>query len=186
MNYETEDSLYFLEYEKVKELAEFYGIQYIKIFDVIAKPTFEDIKKYLGKSNFGVQGEGLVLKNYEFRNKFGRLAYGKVVTKEFAESHKVMQTAGKDSPIEDQIVTKYVTYNRVRKIAQQYDLREMQDIPKMFGLVFHDLIEEEIWEIIKKYKRPTINFSRLYKTMEKSAKKYYVDYLNELTPVEFN
>ena len=36
-----------------------------------------------------------------------------------------------------------------------------QMTPKLFNTVFHVLIEEEMWNILKKYKNPTIDFSIL-------------------------
>jgi len=34
-------------------------------------------------------------------------------------------------------------------------------IPRLLGIVFYDLVNEELWNIIKKKKNPTINFKTL-------------------------
>lgn len=33
--------------------------------------------------------------------------------------------------------------------------------PKLLGIIFHELIKEESWNIIKKFKNPTIDFKKL-------------------------
>ena len=74
--------------------------------------------------------------------------------------------------IEDTIVDEFVTEHLVRKVhAKIVNEREgwkSQYIPQLLGMVWHDLITEEIWEIIKKHKNPKIDFGALNRlTMQK-------------------
>jgi hypothetical protein len=36
-----------------------------------------------------------------------------------------------------------------------------KNIPQLIDTTFHDFVTEEIWDIVKEYKQPTINFSQL-------------------------
>lgn len=121
---------------------------------------------YLIKKDCGV-GEGIVIKNYDFINKYGRFTYGKIVRDAFKQQrHKTKQKnwLHKDQ-LEQIIVDKYVTImlcNKVyAKIANKHDGWSGQHIPKLLNITFHDLVTEEIWDILKKYKYPTINFKML-------------------------
>jgi len=170
----------YIHYNDYFHLLEKYGIPYIQPFAILDKPTMEHIKKYLGKSNYGVDGngEGVVVKRYDFMNKFRRNTYGKIVAKDFKEvNNLVFDGCPKYLPVENKIVNKYVTIARVRKMAEKYDLKEMSDIPKLFGLVYNDVITEDIWDIVKTFKKPTIDFKQLNHLSDKAVKNYYIEYL---------
>ena len=62
-------------------------------------------------------------------------------------------------------------------MAEKHDLKEMSDIPKLFGLVYNDVITEDIWDIVKTFKKPTIDFKQLNHLSDKAVKNYYIEYL---------
>jgi len=45
-------------------------------------------------------------------------------------------------------------------------------IPKLLGICFHDFITEEIWDVLKKYNNPTIDFKRLNQLMIVKVKEF--------------
>ena len=56
-------------------------------------------------------GEGVVIKNYDYKNKYGRQTWAKIVTNEFKAKHHIAMGApvvGCEI-VEEKIVAKYVT-----------------------------------------------------------------------------
>ena len=67
--------------------------------------------------------------------------------------------------IEERIIENYVTEAFIEKEFEKIKNDNgwaSSKIPMLFGRVFHELIKEETWNIIKEYKNPKIDFSRLY------------------------
>ena len=68
--------------------------------------------------------------------------------------------------IEARIADKFVTQHLVDKVHAKI-LNETGDgwhsrlIPRLLHTVYYDLITEEMWEILKQFKNPTINFKLL-------------------------
>jgi hypothetical protein len=126
-----------------------------------------ELNKVLLKDGYGV-GEGVVIKNYGFVNKYGRTVWAKVVTNEFKERHvKEMGATGIVGDIvEARIAEKFVTQHLVDKtyakiINETGDGWHSKLIPRLLHTVYYDVITEEMWEILKSFKNPTINFKLL-------------------------
>ena len=47
------------------------------------------------------------------------------------------------------------------KIQTECDGWRSEYIPRLFSTLYHDLVTEETWNAVKKYKNPTINFKLL-------------------------
>ena len=156
----------FLPQEQVKETAEFLGLEYPHIFTV-GKLTEEQINEFVGKSMLAPAGEGVVLKAPNFVNTFGDHCYAKVVHQNFKESNAIVfggNNKHSETYWEMYVVNKYCTTARVRKIMQKIqsetDKRlDLEHTPRVAGSCYHDLITEEIWEIVKKV--PALDFKRL-------------------------
>lgn len=153
-----------------KELDEF-GIEYLLPLVVMSNPTIEDIRAradvntYLMKE--GCVGEGVVCKNYDFYNKYGRQTWGKLVRNEFKEKHiKTMGCPTKDVvTVEDEIVAEYVTqavvdkeFDKIRVVDGGWSSKS---IPKLLNTVYYTLVTEECWNFVKKFKSPKVDFKRL-------------------------
>lgn len=156
-------------------------ILFIKPFAVINNPDWDDYQLYTGQNNYGAApyGEGIVLKNYAFVNKFGHRIYGKLVAKDFQEVLPSEPVTITQVAIEDQIAKRYVTPARVRKLVEKHEFCEMSDIPKLFGLVYYDVVTEDAWDILKRFKNPAINFKQLEQSIRTAAKAHYVELLQE-------
>jgi hypothetical protein len=123
--------------------------------------------KILLKDGEGV-GEGIVIKNYNFVNKYGRTVWAKIVTNEFKERHVHEMGAPEvvGDIIEARIADKFVTQHLVDKVYAKI-INETGDgwhskmIPRLLHTVYYDLITEEMWEVLKQFKNPTINFKLL-------------------------
>ena len=73
-----------LRYEIYKPLLENYNIDYIPPICKIENPTYERMIELLDKNTYLIKdgagtGEGIVIKNYDYRNKFGRQTWAKIV-----------------------------------------------------------------------------------------------------------
>jgi len=163
----------YINYDIYKEWLDEYNIEYIPAICSIANGDSDKFHYQLNNSTFLVEdgkglGEGVVLKNYDFVNKFGRTTWAKIVRSEFkADFHKKMghpEMKGKDV-IELRIAEKYVTRALVDKVEAKIINSEggwsSKFIPRLLNTVYYDIIREEMWEILKKFRHPTINFRAL-------------------------
>ncbi|MCI0561393.1 MAG: RNA ligase family protein, partial [Nitrososphaera sp.] len=98
----------------------------------------------------GSIGEGIVVKNYLWTNKYGRQPWAKLVRNEFKEENKrsfgVTEKIGEKS-IEGEIAEKYVTTALVNKTLAKNKLEgefeRRTGIPRLLQTVFYDLVREE-------------------------------------------
>lgn len=166
--YDSEEEKY-LHYSEYHKLLEEYGINYIPPIAMIERGSYEMFIKQLDKNVFLIKdgkgvGEGIVLKNYDFVNKFGRVNWAKIVTSEFKEKHaKTMgspQLTGKQM-VEEKIADKYVTTALCEKVFSKIEDYNSKKIPQLLNTVYYDVVKEESWNFIKENKNPTINFKTL-------------------------
>jgi len=170
---DEDELLKYLRYEDYKPLLDQFGIEYIPPIRIIKNGSYEDFIKLLESNNYLVKdgfgsGEGVVIKNYSYENKYKRQTWAKIVTSEFKEKHHKEMGApivnGKQL-IEDEIVKDFCTDALIKKtfgkIKAENDGWNSRYIPQLLGRVWHDLIKEETWTFIKKFKNPIINFKTL-------------------------
>lgn len=162
----------YLTYEEYKNLCDKYQIEYIPSIAIIGNPTIDDFVRVAGQNNYLIEdgkgnGEGIVIKNYDYKNKFGRTIWAKLVTSEFKEKHyKEMGSPEKDNIlVEDEIAKEYCTSTLIdkthAKISVDMDGWSSKYIPRLLETVFHDIVTEEIYSMLKKFNQPTINFKHL-------------------------
>lgn len=117
---------------------------------------YEHLKTFIGKSNMTEvvnTGEGIVVKNVNYKDRFGKQMFVKLVTDKFAEVQK--QKKPKNPCDEVVILTKQVvTKPRIEKILfkltdenklkQDYAIEDMGTILKLLiPIVYEDVMEEE-------------------------------------------
>lgn len=161
-----------IHYENYKDNVAAAGLDFLAPIAIVKNGVTDHFLKCLDKNvhmikdGMGV-GEGVVIKNYSFQNKFGRVTWAKMITNAFKEEHhKAMGAPGVGGVvIEETIVRKFVTDHlinkSVAKITLENDGWTSKMIPRLLGMVWHDLITEELWEILKLHKNPKIDFSTL-------------------------
>lgn len=161
-----------IHYENYKDGLELYDIDYLAPIAQVKNGSLEKYLKcldrnvYLIKDGAGV-GEGIVIKNYNWENKYGRVTWAKLVSNSFKEENAkafgAVEVGGKVT--EERIVDEFVTQHLVDKVHAKIVNVEggwkSKFIPRLLGEIWHDLITEEMWEIIKKHKNPKIDFSAL-------------------------
>lgn len=169
---DAETGLEYLPYEIYKPMLEEFGLQYLAPIRIVKNGTFDDFIKCLNENNFLIKngegvGEGIVIKNYDFYNKYKRQTWAKLVTSEFREKHHkaVGAPITENKMIEECIVEDFVTSAIVdkeyAKIVTEKEGWTSRYIPMLLSTVFYSLINEEMWNIIKKYKNPKIDFKTL-------------------------
>lgn len=180
------------------------GIDVIPPLAIIEHPSENQLAElrdvtntYLIQDDCGV-GEGIVLKNYEWANKYGRQPWSKIVLNEFKENNaKVfgMKPTQGAKQVEQEIVTAFCTPEFIRKTFAKVvllvsdevepDLRPWTDdertmfiekyrykvIPRFLGTVYLEFIQEEVRAFVKKFKNPTVDFSKLQKLIIVAAKR---------------
>lgn len=168
-----EDSVKYIPYDTYKSMLEEFDLDYIPPICKIKNGTYEHFIRALEQATFLVKdgqgtGEGIVIKNYDFYNKYKRQNWAKIVTTEFKEKHvKAMGYVeiSNGKMVEEQIVDEFVTTAFVEKefakIVNENEGWRSQYIPMLLGRVFSELIKEETWNILKKYKNPKIDFKTL-------------------------
>jgi len=176
----------FLNQTNVQELAKEYGIDAVPDLGVIKNPTTEQLNEIIkGKSALGEKMEGIVIRNPEFINQFGDMCYAKLVRDEFKEANAITfggNNKYSESYWEVYIMNKYIDLARVRKIMNKLqpevnEKLDMKHIPRIMGMVYHDVITEEAWEISKKVKK--IDFDKLQRVCNLKTKQVFIDILND-------
>jgi len=174
--YKDEEKKY-MAYFKYQHLLEDFGIDYIPSICIFENPSIDQMYASLEKNNFLVidgagNREGVVLKNYDYKNKYGRQTWAKIITSEFKERHfKVMgpaiikgKTEYEDRIVEDYCTTAFVLkeLDKIKAILKEEDKPfGSKEIPRILGSIYHELIKEESWNFVKKYKFPIIDFKLL-------------------------
>lgn len=182
----------FLAPADVRAYASIFDIDIVHEFAVLENPVLADLEKFLGQTVLGSKGEGIVIKNVNFVNKFGDQVYAKMVTQEFKEDNSTVfggNNKYSDTYWEQYVVNKYMSVARVKKIMNKMQPKvdvklDMEHTPMIGNASYHDMITEEIWEIQKKV--PEINFTALRRLSIKKAIRIFHDILNGHESVAYN
>jgi len=161
-----------IHYDVYQPMLENFGINYITPISIIKNASYEQLINQLMKNVFLIEdgkgvGEGIVIKNYDFKNKYGRQTWAKIVTSEFKEKHTKEMGAsimnGKKM-VEEEIANKFVTKALCEKVYAKIDNDSgfnSSQIPRLLNTVFYDVINEDSWNFVKEHKNPIINFKTL-------------------------
>ena len=119
----------YLHYEEYKPILDKYGIDYITPLCKIENPSLEKLNELLEKNFYLIEdnkgsGEGIVIKNYSYKNPFDRVVWAKIVKNEFKELHSRTMGVGEvkeKALVEQEIVNKYVNSVLVEKEFAKID-----------------------------------------------------------------
>jgi hypothetical protein len=170
--HEGDHELKHLHYSAYQPLLEKHGINYIPPISIIRNGSYEQFVNQLMKNVFLIEdgkgyGEGVVLKNYDFKNKFNRQTWAKIVTSEFKEKHAKTMGASEINGkklVEQEIAIKFVTTALVEKEHAKIESESgwsSKLIPRLLNTVYYSVVKEDAWEFIKEHKNPVIDFKRL-------------------------
>jgi len=136
--------------------------------ETVTNPSLNHLQRIMMRNTYLIEdgkgaGEGIVIKRYGYKNRYGRTTWAKLVRNKFKEENRSVSM----SPIEHKIALAFITQGRVDKIVAKMkaekDVPLRTRVPELFGRVWHELIQDEMWNILKKYKQSTINFKLLYR-----------------------
>lgn len=168
----VDEELVYIPYEEYKLMLDEFDLDYIPVLKTLINAGEEDFVKILEQNTFLIKdgegvGEGIVIKNYSFKNKFGRITWAKIVTSEFKEKH-IKEFRGPKTEfkmVEQDIVDKFLTGafidKEFEKLKTEKDGWRSKYIPEFLGRVWYEFVNEECWNFVKKMKNPKINFKTL-------------------------
>lgn len=180
--YDDESGLY-LPQEGVEQIAKNLDLEYPKIFAKDRMVTLEELTEWVGKSLIegATQGEGVVIKNATYKNKWGNHVYAKKVHEKFKESNAIVfggNNKHSETYWEMYVVNKYATLGRLTKIMQKIQPEinhklSYEDIPRVTSMAYYDLLTEEIWEIASKV--VALDFKKLKSLVSKKFTQMFKD-----------
>ena len=176
------------------------GLDVIHPICTAENPSQAQLTGILEQNTFLVQdgagvGEGVVIKNFDWTNKYGRQPWAKCVRNEFREANAkafgVKHVAG-EKVTEQEAVLQLATEAFIRKTWVKVVVLTAQDlgtelgsgpleeafiqanrgklIPRFLGTLYHDFLTEEIWTIAKRWKNPALDLGKLNKLLTIRAK----------------
>lgn len=155
----------YLPYSKWWQKAELTNVDFLKPVHSTTELTQETILELASSYK-----EGIVIKNYEFINKFSQYVSAKVINPNFGtDTAKVSQVKNTDSFLAG-IVNKYLSQHLILKTRDKLQ-GDSIDRKKLINMVWYDFIQEEMFEILEKEKYPTINFKLLKQLVTIKIKK---------------
>lgn len=178
----------FFAYDDYVDILNGYGIDLVPCYKRHTKGDLEKYQKDARGIRFLLKdeqafGEGVVIKNYNYKNKFHRTTWAKVILTEFKEQH--VKDSGPDAVggkhIEERIVDDLVTPTLVEKeyakIVNECGGWTARQIPRLIETVYRCVIVEELYDYLKKNLKEAINF--------KVVKHYVVDKIKKTKPELF-
>lgn len=169
---DKDEGFEYLPYEIYSERLDKYGLDYIPLLIKYKNGNYDRFMQQLKANSFLIKegegiGEGVVIKNYDFYNKYGRQTWAKIVGNEFKEKHikefgaNEIELAMLEERIVNEILTEAFIEKEYSKLAK--DGWSSKLIPQFLNTTWYEFIKDESWNIIKKYKNPKIDFKILYR-----------------------
>lgn len=162
----------FLPYEVYQPLLEQYGLDYIPCIKMFKNGSYENfLYEAQNHAGFllpdGAKGEGIVIKNYNWTNKFQQVTWAKIILNEFKDNfHKAMganlQEVGSNAQVIcDVACTPHLIDKEYAKIVNEVGEWSSRYIPRLLHTVFYSVVTEELWDCLKKINLGSVNFQEL-------------------------
>ena len=171
----------YIPYEEYAPILDRYGIEYVPLIRVIDNPNTQELMKIADEESSWMMaegpGEGIVVKRYDFVNMFGRINWAKVLSARFS-TYKMVSRACRyeekgEVPVEHEIAIHFVTPDLVNKeyakITESCD--DERSYPgRLLSTVWYCLLTECMYDAVKKYGKPTVDFNRLKRECDMMTK----------------
>lgn len=147
----------YLKYEEYLPILENFGILHIPLITKLENPSFEEVKELIPESdNFllkeGEKGEGIVVKNYDFTNRYGERVWGKFVADTFDCGSKPKPKNLRNYSFEIQLADKTMDAHFVKKeflrFKDQKGGFEKKMIGEMLEYIFDVFLKEEAYNVL--------------------------------------
>lgn len=144
----------YLAYDEYVPALEEFELAYIPEIARLENPTIEQVAECIKKTHYlmpeGCVAEGVIAKNYNYKNKWGHVVWGKIVSEEFFNRKQKLRTKNHDAKsvaFEEQIANQYITdpviYKEYAKIKNDYpDATRQETIGRVLGAVYESFLEE--------------------------------------------
>lgn len=163
-----------LPYDQYLPMLQKYNLDFIIPLAIINNPTYDNLVAKLPANTFLIEdgkgdGEGIVIKNYDYINKYGRQTWAKIVKTEFKEKNVLamgLKPTDGSFQVEEAITSEFIDGVMIDKILANIKNETNQNwrsefIPRLLSTVYYEFIREESWNFIKKHKMPKIDFKVL-------------------------
>ena len=179
---EDEENGILLNFDALKSDLEEFGIEYIPVMAILKNPTIDDIAE-LAKQNHYLMpddsniGEGIVCKQYGFKNKWGRETWGKFVAEEFFNKKEKLRSKNHEvkSDFEAKIAQEYITDTVIKKeyakVKNEFpNAKRNELIGRTLNAAYEAFITEDLVTAVRNNKNCTINFRFLKKQSDHRVK----------------
>lgn len=165
-----------------------YGIKYIPVLARLSNPTMDELAKLTeGPDEFGAeQKEGIVIKRFNFVNKYGRIQWGKIVHEGFQLKNKLAFRPRNADDITIKFASETITEHLVLKIIAKIKAEDpnnditIRKMPQILGLAWYDVFTEELWDFVKKNKVKEFSFYTAKKLVEAATREIALAYFNDI------
>lgn len=153
--YNVDGEVYLSHHTMMAEAARL-GLQTVPVFYAGKYKGYEHLVQFVNRSVLAEQGEGIVVKNYDYRDRFGKQMYVKLVSEKFAEMRpqKTPRDPNRPESLEATFIKTFMTRARVEKLLlklvdegvldEQFGIEDMETILRNLGSrVYGDILKEE-------------------------------------------
>lgn len=171
----------YIPYSEYAPVLDDYGISYIPELKVIDSPSMDDLMECLKEAKFLIpddkMSEGIVIKNYDYHNPYGRTTWAKIIAEEFFGTKQKLREknhAIKIEPKEEEIVMGLLTEQLIRKEYAKLMLEfpnapRKELIGRILNIIWHVFLTEEFIDYAEK-KKPSVEFFALKKACDLQVK----------------
>lgn len=177
----------FLEYDAYQPLLEQHKLTYIPCIKKIKNGSWENFLAEAKACRFGLPdedprpGEGIVIKNYNWVNRFNGVTWAKIVNGEFKDDfHAKMgapthENKSAAATIADKACTESLIDKEYAKIVADVGEWGRKYIPRLLHTVYYSVVTEELWDCLKHINKASVNFQELQKLCEQKVKEHRKD-----------
>ena len=164
----------YLSYDEYVPLLEEYGLTYIPEIARLENPSIDEVAACINKTHYlmpeGKTPEGVIAKNYNYKNKWGHVVWGKIVSEEFfnrktklrTKNHENKNEEGFEKKIANEYITEMLIRKEYAKVLNDYpNARRNELIGRTLSSVYESFIEEDLLTVVRKNRKCTINFIRM-------------------------
>ncbi len=163
-----------------------WGIDFIPVMARLSRPSIEEVSELAaGPSQWGAEHrEGVVVKRYDFRNKWGRTVWGKVVSADFKVKHKGAMGANRFDAVEQHfaaLLTDEFLVKELLKIKSGLNEGEVWSVelmPRILGMVWYTIFHEELWGFVKKKRVKVFDFGKAKKLCDVRVREFALGVFN--------
>jgi len=150
----------------------------------LKNPTIEQLQELSkGDSDFCEYREGIVIKNYEFTNKWGFTKWGKVISPVFDEKKALkvkpkLEVGELEQIFVDKFVTPGYVEKEIHKIRDEKGEVSTKDMGRIVGKVPYEIFQDEMWRFLNKNNAGALNFRVWRAAVINKVREYALAYFN--------